>query len=190
MVGPFGEVLVMDWGVARVLDEASDGAPSAPRAGPTEATAEGTVVGTPAYMAPEQAAGRAGGVGPAADVYGLGGILYFLLTGRPPFDGETARRRAGGDASPGPPAAGPGVPKPLEAVAARAMAARPEARYASAEDLAAEIARYLDGASVLAYRESPGERAARVFARYRTPILLIAAYLVMRSLLLLYGRGP
>ena len=70
------------------------------------------------------------------------------------------------------------------------MAKPPGQRYASAEELAAEVARYLDGARVLAYRETPREQAARVFARYRTPILLIAAYLVMRSLLLLYGRGP
>ena len=190
MVGPFGEVLVMDWGIAKVLDDASEATPAPPHAAAPSATAEGTIVGTPAYMAPEQAAGRSGAVGPATDVYALGGLLYFLLTGRPPFDGDAARRRALGEPGLPPAPAGAGVPRPLEAVAARAMATEPPQRYASAEELAAEVARYLDGARVLAYRERPGERAARVFARYRTPILLIAAYLVMRSLLLLYGRGP
>ena len=189
MVGRFGEVLVMDWGVAKVLEDASEAPALAPRAAPPESTAEGTVVGTPAYMAPEQAAGRGEAVGPAADIYALGGLLYTLLTGRPPFDGETARRRARGDVSLDPAPAGGSVPKALEAIAARAMAIEPGARYASAEELAAEVARYLDGARVLAHREGPGEKAARVFARYRTPILLIAAYLLVRSLFALYLRS-
>ena len=191
MVGPFGEVLVMDWGVARMTEAAPEAATPAPAAGPAGATADGAIVGTPAYMSPEQASGRPG-VGPAADVYALGGLLYFLLTGRPPFDADAARRRARGEASLAPrPAreADASVPPALEAICARAMAAEPAARYASAEELAAEVARYLDGARVLAYREGPREKAARVYARYRTPILLIAAYLLMRSLLLLYGRG-
>ncbi len=191
MVGPFGEVLVMDWGVARVVEAAPEARPQAPAASPPGATAEGTIVGTPAYMSPEQASGRSR-VGTATDVYALGGLLYFLLTGRPPFDAETARRRTRGEAGLEPePArrADASVPAALEAICTRAMAAEPAARYASAEELAAEVARYLDGARVLAYREGPGEKAARVFARYRTPILLLAAYLLMRSLLLLYGRG-
>jgi serine/threonine protein kinase len=189
MVGPFGEVLVMDWGVARVAESSPEAA--APASAAPDATADGTIVGTPAYMAPEQASGRPG-VRPAADVYALGGLLHFLLTGRPPFDEETARRRARGEAhlEPAPARrADPSVPAALEAICARAMAADPEARYASADALAADVARYLDGARVLAFREGPREKAVRIFARYRTPILLIAAYLLMRSLLLLYGRG-
>jgi serine/threonine-protein kinase len=192
MVGPFGEVLVMDWGVARVLDEAPEAPPLAPREPPAAATAEGTVVGTPAYMAPEQAAGRAEGVGPAADIYALGGLLHFLLTGRPPFDEDRAHRRARGEPglAPAPAAADRtgAAPRALAAVVARAMALEPEARYASAEELAAEVARYLDGSRVLAFREGPGEKAARVFARYRTPILLVAAYLAARIFVLFYWR--
>jgi eukaryotic-like serine/threonine-protein kinase len=200
MVGPFGEVLVMDWGVAKVREEAAGPPAPAPQAAqaapapttPSAATAEGTVLGTPAYMAPEQAAGQADRVGPAADVYALGAILQFLLTGRAPFDEETALRRARGEAglAPRPVRGGDGAaPPPLAAVAEKAMAADPASRYASAEELAADVARYLDGARVLAHRETLGEKSARIFARYRTPILLIAAYLVMRTLLFLYSRG-
>ncbi len=191
MVGPFGEVLVMDWGLAKVLvDEAPDTPTGALRTGPPASTAEGAVVGTPAYMAPEQAEGRQDGVGPTTDVYALGAILYFLLTRRPPFDSDTAGRRARGEARLAPPAprrVDPSVPRPLEAVVARAMAVEPGDRYASVEELAADVARYLDGGRVLAHRESPWEKGARVFARYRTPILLVAAYLLARALVLLYS---
>jgi serine/threonine protein kinase len=197
MVGPFGEVLVMDWGVAKVFDE--EAAPPALRAGAmpaggsatAAATSEGAVVGTPSYMAPEQAEGRAGEIGPTTDVYALGAILYFLLTGRAPFDGEAAARRTRGDARqpPVPPRRlDASVPRPLEAVVARAMAPEARGRYASAKEVAAEVARFLDGGRVLAHRETPWEKSARVFGRYRTPILLVAAYLVARIVVLLYWR--
>ena len=190
MVGPFGEVLVMDWGVAKVLEEAAE-PPAAANAVSATATSEGTVLGTPAYMAPEQAAGQADRVGPAADVYALGALLHFLLTRRPPFDDETAGRRARGETglSPGPVQSSEGpLPPSLVAIAGKAMEAEPTARYPSVEDLAADVARYLDGSRVLAHRETPGQKAARIFARYRTPILLIAAYLVMRTLLFFFSR--
>jgi serine/threonine-protein kinase len=190
MVGPFGEVLVMDWGVAKVLEEAAP-PPSPANPASAAATAEGTVMGTPAYMSPEQAAGRADRVGPAADVYALGAILQFLLTGRAPFDDETALRRARGEAGLAPRPIGGGsdpLPAPLAALAGKAMAPEPADRYGSVEELAADVARYLDGSRVLAHRETLSEKAGRVFARYRTPILLIAAYLVMRTLLFFYSR--
>jgi serine/threonine protein kinase len=190
MVGAFGEVLVMDWGIARLLESAADD-PSARPPG-SRGTAAGSVMGTLSYMAPEQAAG-ASPAGPAADVYALGGILYFLLTGRPPFDGEAAQARAlpgGGDASPSPPRrVAPDTPQALEAVVLRAMAAPPEGRYASAEELSAEVSRFLDGERVLAHRETPLDKGRRFFSRYRTAILLVAAYLVVRGILLwILGR--
>jgi len=192
MVGSFGEVLVLDWGVAKLLELPEAGAPR--DRGPTTpaATAAGTVMGTLAYMAPEQAEGLADRVGVVSDVYALGAILYFLLTLRPPFEGEAALARARG-ASAAPPLMvnerAPSTPRPLAAIAARAMAADPASRYASAEELATEVARHLDGEPVSAYRENAREKAARFFARYRTAILLIATYLVMRSLILIFlGR--
>jgi serine/threonine protein kinase len=192
MVGPFGEVLVMDWGVAKALDggaraPASDGAPLAA----TAATAVGAVIGTLAYMAPEQAGGEAGRTGRPADVYALGAILYFLLTGRAPFEGPAAERRARGDAraEPEPPRRlDPKIAPALEAIVLRAMAVEPGDRYATAEDLSAEVARFLDGDRVLAHREGALERARRFFARYRTPVLIVLAYVVLRAVLILYGR--
>lgn len=172
MVGPFGEVLVMDWGVAKILAEASGPASEAPEREPGReeaaragaATAEGTVVGTAGYMAPEQAEGAVDRTGPPADVFALGGILDFLVRAESP------------------------VPPPLAAAVRKARARLPEERYAGAEELSAEIARYREGRRVLAHSEGVLERAERLFGRYRTAILLILAYLAARTLLLLFAR--
>jgi serine/threonine protein kinase len=192
MVGPFGEVLVMDWGVAKLLAPESGEAPppSSPSPG-TAATAEGTVVGTLAWMAPEQAEGAGKDVGPLSDVYALGAILHFLLTGQPPFDDEAARRRVGADSRlpPVPPRRiDASIPRSLEAIAKKAMAVAPGERYPTAEALSAEISRFLDGERVLAHAEGPLERAQRIFARYRAPIFLVLAYLTARILLILFAH--
>ena len=164
MVGSFGEALVMDWGVAKVLADGSSATGSAPDlAG--GGTASGTVIGTPGYMAPEQARGEVDHIDARADVYALGAILTFLLEGRAD------------------------VPRPLHAIARKAMAADRASRYNGAQDLGADVARFTARRPVSAYRENIWERALRLFVRYRTPILLVLAYLVMRSLLLFFtGR--
>ncbi|HEY1250735.1 MAG TPA: serine/threonine-protein kinase [Thermoanaerobaculia bacterium] len=175
MVGPFGEVLVMDWGVAKILSEpppatgegaAASGGGAAARPGGGVATAEGTVVGTADYMAPEQAEGAVERTGPPADIFALGGVLAFLL--RP----EGA------------------APRPLSAAVRKARATLPEDRYASAGELAADVTRYLEGQRVLAHAEGPLERAGRVFTRYRAAILLILGYLLVRTLLILFAGHP
>ncbi len=177
MVGPFGEVLVMDWGVARVLD-----APSGPvDAGPPVegGTRPGTVVGTPGYMAPEQAAGDAEGADARADVYALGAILHFLLVDAPP-DGTLLREAAS--------RAGRAVPRPLAAIAACAQAVERGERYASVADLQRDVEAFLAAEPVSVYREGPLERITRLFDKYRTPVVLVLAYLIMRMALLLFWR--
>ncbi len=145
-------------------------------------TADGAIVGTPAYMAPEQAVG--GRVGPAADVYALGSILYECLTGRPPFTGDTALEiMAKVHDSAVPPLSTPGrkVPRDLTTVCLRCLEKNPAARYSSAETLAEDLRRYLSGEPVRARPVGPLLRAAK-WARRRPAIAALSAAL---SLLML-----
>jgi eukaryotic-like serine/threonine-protein kinase len=163
MVGAFGEVLVLDWGVAKTLAGPVTAEPGALEpvdfATAPGATRAGMRLGTPGFMAPEQAQGRPQDVSPATDVYALGALLMWLL---------------GGD--------GRAVPKRLRAIADRCMEERPGDRYPDAAAVAADLARYRAGLAVDAYRETPWDRLARWMTTYRTFILLIAAYVVLRAL--------
>ncbi len=214
MVGPFGEVLVMDWGVAKVLREwAEEGLTSEPTSRAAAATNEtmqlsgqrvprgialpagtehGAVLGTPGYMAPEQARGEIERLDERTDVFALGAILRFLLTGRTPHDATTAEtvdgQISGGFVARARPSLS-GVPRPLAAVCAKAMSHNSADRYASAQDLAADVARFLDGLPVTAYLEGIFAKAGRIISRHRVAVILVLAYLVMRVLLLaLTGR--
>jgi serine/threonine protein kinase len=191
MVGAFGEVLVMDWGVAKLLDDGLDGDPlsaagSCRRSnGETagSATAHGTIVGTPGYMAPEQARGEMHRLDERTDIYALGGILYFLLTAncpRPAPDSpvpngkkvEPLRRYCRS------------IPRSLEAICLKALAADPDGRYPTVQAFADDIARFLAEERVEAYPEGILETAGRLISKYRMAVVLVLAYVAMRILLL------
>ena len=160
MLGDYGETLVVDWGLAKRLDRPDPAAPPAlpPRGDPEEtATWMGTILGTPAYMSPEQAWGRIDWLAPASDVYGLGATLYCLLTGRAPCaetDVEDAVRAARRGDFPAPSELNPHVPPALEAICLKAMSLWPVDRHHSARDLADELERWLADEPILAYREA------------------------------------
>jgi len=204
MVGEFGEALVMDWGVAKRIGAAGDAdaptlrldadstTPTAAPASRRAVTSAGSVIGTPAWMAPEQALGESGSIGPRTDVYALGAILYSLLGRRAPFDPGAAGeilRRVVEEAPPALRSIDPSIPRPLAAIVARAMSKRQAERYPGAGDLSADVLRFLDGAAVEAYPESILERGGRILARTRTLAALIAAYIITRvAVLWLTGR--
>jgi PAS domain S-box-containing protein len=148
LLGDFGEVVVLDWGLAKLLGRREDEAPPSvdvlADAGSesSDHTVPGQALGTPAYMAPEQAAGRLDRIDRRTDVYGLGAILYEILTGQPPFGGaETAEvLRKVREEEPVPPRQHwPEAPPALESLCLRALAKRPEDRPAAAGEVAQEV---------------------------------------------------
>ena len=168
MLGAFGEVLVLDWGVARAQRASSEV--------PGTALVV-TAAGTPGYMAPEQMDGVAD---ERVDIHGLGGILFFVLTRRhPPVTGETATHWSAAER----------VAAPLRAICERARATDPTARYQSVAEMAADVLNYLDALPVAAHTEGLIERVRRVAIRHRTAILLVLAYLIVRIALLVFVRG-
>ena len=139
VVGKHGETLVVDWGLAKAVGRAEPGV--GPADGPlipssasgSAETLPGSIMGTPAYMSPEQAAGDLDRLGPASDVYSLGATLYGVLTGAPPFEGsaeEVLRAVQKGEFRP-PRAVNPAVDPALDAICSKAMSLQPEHRYPS-----------------------------------------------------------
>jgi serine/threonine-protein kinase len=190
LLGKFGETLVVDWGLAKVAGATSAVGTDAAGAGTTgdelaeEGTALGNAMGTPAYMAPEQAAGRWDVVGPASDVYGLGATLYHLLTGRPPFEGTNIRevlaRVQRGVLTP-PRQMRREVPPALDAICHKALALEPAERYATAQALAADVEHWLADEAVTAYREPWPARAGRWARRHPAVVAAAAALLLTAS---------
>ena len=177
MLGPYGETLVVDWGLARPVAR-SEGDRSlgedtlTPRPDHQPGATRG-VVGSPAYMSPEQAGGLHSQVGPASDVYGLGATLYALLTGEPPFAGttldEVLEKVQRGEFL-RPRLRNKAVPPALEAVCLKAMALRREDRYPNAADLGRDVEAWLADEPVSAWKEPLSERLRRWVKRRRTAV--------------------
>jgi eukaryotic-like serine/threonine-protein kinase len=197
VLGDFGEVVVLDWGLAKLLGADDAATPLVlDQDGPPPETLPGQVLGTPSYMAPEQAAGRHDQIDARTDVYGLGAILYELLTGRPPFVGANTGQvlRRVREEEPAPPrAAWPDVPVALVAVCRKALARRPEDRYAAAADLARDVQSWLGDDPVSAYREQLPARLGRAARRHKPLVagavgLLAAAAVALAVGNVLVGR--
>jgi eukaryotic-like serine/threonine-protein kinase len=206
MLGKFGETLVVDWGLAKPIERTvditsliKDERTLRPASGSSvQATLHGATLGTPQYMSPEQAMGQLDRMGPASDVYSLGATLYCILTGHAPLAdvhdvGEILRRVALGEI-PSARACKPDVPPTLEAICKKAMAVRPESRYASAVALAADIESWLADEPVEGVRESTGRRLGRWERRHRTflrvsGLALFAVALVAVAAALMVNRA-
>jgi len=177
MVGEFGEVLVLDWGVAKLVglsdsrfvgsvdtgarELVTKAADEPTNRLPDQPTAHGTILGTVGFMSPEQESGQIDLVDQRSDVFGLGALLRVMT-------------------SP--------MPKRLEAIAAKACAADRNQRYPDALALAEDLRRFQDGEPVSAYQEGGLERLERLVSKYRTPILLVLVYLLLRMLFIIFSN--
>ncbi len=184
MLGGFGETLVVDWGLAKRVGEeepvpaGSAGSTSDGLSGLTEV---GQVLGTPAFMPPEQARGSHA-VGPAADIYALGAVLYAILSGKAPYRGRSSPDVVGqvvAGPPPAPAALGKGVPAALNAVCVKAMAREPGGRYPDAGALARDVESWLADEPVSAYREPWHARLGRWARRNRTLVAAAAVLLLL-----------
>lgn len=188
MLGAFGEVLVMDWGLARVQgrrgSEAVSDVRTARSVGGSEMTEDGQIAGTPQYMPPEQAMGDQLAIDARSDVYSLGAILYTILTLRPPYQGRDATTIITKVLHEPiePPRIAPvfrSVPRELPAIAMKAMSKDKAARYQSAMELVADVERYLEGRTVTALPDGPVRRAWKWAKRNRAVVLGTVAALVL-----------
>jgi WD40 repeat protein/predicted Ser/Thr protein kinase len=180
IVGAYGETVVIDWGLAKDLGAVDDAAPPAGPyrdASPDGMTMHGQVVGTPAYMAPEQARGEE--VRKPADVYALGAVLRQLVTGAPPYPARSSAEMVAAVTA-GPPAAldlvAPDAPRDLCAVIDKAMARDAASRYADAAGLLADLRRFMNGLLVTAYAYAATERLRKWAARRRGVVLTAVAF--------------
>jgi serine/threonine protein kinase len=184
MVGAFGEVLVMDWGLAKILQSdatrsseetivatapSSDAVRADTATQITSPTQDGMVMGTPGFMSPEQAQGKSSSLDARTDIFSLGKLLETMVK---PKKNSTAFR----------------IPRVLGAICEKACAENLTDRYRSVAALAADISQYLDGMPVSAHRENLWERTQRFYTRYQAAILLITVYLLMRTLFVFFDR--
>jgi len=176
LVGDYGEVIVLDWGLAKRRGDPDDG---------------DDLLGTPTYMAPEQARRKGEAVDERTDVHGLGAVLYEILTGRAPFEGdnlEAVLARVTAPERTPPRAHSPKVPRALEAVCLRALACERDRRYPSARALGEDLQRYLADEPVTAYREGLTKRLMRFARRHRTATVTAAALTITATVGLVVGN--
>jgi serine/threonine protein kinase/Tfp pilus assembly protein PilF len=177
---------ITDFGLAKIVEREAEGEDNGPARSALRApTQSGAILGTPSYMAPEQALGQSRDIGPAADIYALGAILYELLTGRPPFKGATNfdTLQQVLSAEPVPPSRlQPNLPRDLETISLKCLNKEARKRYARAEELADDLHRFLEGEPVLARPTRLAERAMKWAKRQPAKAALLAV-----SVLLLLG---
>jgi WD40 repeat protein len=196
MVGEFAETLVVDWGLAKVRGESDpQPRPSASIGGTGSSrgmqvvsgsdsdaarTIDGHAIGTPAYMSPEQARGDLERIDERSDVWGLGAILFEILTGRPPYLGSAfdVVRQIRESRAPRVREVLPDAPPELCAIADRALMHDPSSRYPGAQELAAEIAAFQDGRQVRAYEYSAWDQVRRFVRRNRAASIAVAVVAV------------
>jgi serine/threonine protein kinase/tetratricopeptide (TPR) repeat protein len=190
MVGPYGETLVVDWGLAKLLDTPPDESMTAelledlPSQLNVSGRQAGGTVGTPQYMSPEQAGGRVDEVGIPTDIYLLGATLYQILTGSPPHSDESItkllQRVAQGELV-SPRSLDPTISRPLEAICMKAMATDPSDRYDNCDELASDIERWMADEPVRVFRDPLWVRTGRWVRRHRTAAYsgTVAAVLLM-----------
>jgi len=177
MVGAFGETVVVDWGLAKKRGESEPEELDLGAAATPELTATGVVLGTPAYMSPEQARGAVSEIGERSDVFNLGAILYEVLTARRPFEGATVDEVIAnvlrGELAPVRDVCAEVAPE-LAAVAERALSHHPEDRYPSALVLAKDLVAYRTGGRVGAYDYGSWELLRKFAARHRALLVALA----------------
>jgi serine/threonine protein kinase len=191
VLGDFGEVIVLDWGLAKLKGATETQTSLLPvsvnQESSRDATLQGQALGTPSYMPPEQAEGRVDLIDERSDVYGLGAVLYDILTGEPPFDGPdtpTVLIQVVADEPPPPRRKAPETPKPLEAVCLKALAKKPAGRYPTVKELARDVERWLGDEPVSVFLEPVLVKTGRWVKQHRQAVS-VAAVLLFAALPLL-----
>jgi tetratricopeptide (TPR) repeat protein/tRNA A-37 threonylcarbamoyl transferase component Bud32 len=204
VLGDYGEVMVLDWGMAKAGVGGQESAVSSQQSSAEQGsqahgmqlqevsasplvTAPGQVIGTPAYMAPEQACGDISRINARTDIYGLGAMLFEILTGQPPHDGASTLEVLDLILTRPTPQTRDvlsTVPRALDAICARAMAKEPDARYATASALADDLGRWLAGEPVSAWREPVHVRVQRWVGRHRALVMSAVVAVLVASVIL------
>ncbi len=190
MIGGFGEALVMDWGISVVSRSVASQAMSATSTSDNtpENTAHGTILGTPAYMSPEQARGELSAIDYRTDIYSLGALLYFTLTRKAPFIGDSAesiRLAVAAGSFIEPRQLDRNLPKALNAICLKSMSQNPDNRYQSCSQLAQDVTNFLDHLPVSAYKENIFEQVSRWIIRNKVIVLIVIGYMLVRFLIYL-----